>query len=257
MNDPYLYPNSEVLKNLGDIHDEQNLKDMEADYTLYRLSEIVSNADWISFDFGSLCEMHYQIFQDVYEWAGKPRIMNIEKQEVVLGELSVEYSDCFDIERDAGQVLQDMNLFDWKAASFDSIIENFSSFLARLWKVHLFREGNTRTIVTFCSMFIEAQDIYIESDLFKDNASYMRDALVAANALFHDLGDLRKPEYLYRIVRDALEQGQEMKEKIGGQIQKAGLPVTDENIRKIVFWNRKEKKEHTSSEIRVYLESDN
>ena len=38
MCDPYLYPNSEVLKNLADIQDEQILKDMEADYTLYRLS---------------------------------------------------------------------------------------------------------------------------------------------------------------------------------------------------------------------------
>lgn len=33
MKDPYLYPNSEVLKNLGGIQDAQELKDMEADYT--------------------------------------------------------------------------------------------------------------------------------------------------------------------------------------------------------------------------------
>lgn len=43
-----------------------------------------------------------------------------------------------------------------------------------------------------------------------DNVSYLRDALAAANAVFHDPGDLRKPEYLRRIVQDALEQGQEM-----------------------------------------------
>lgn len=45
MRDPYLYPDSEVLKNLADIRDEQKLKDMEADYTLYRLSEIVTDAN--------------------------------------------------------------------------------------------------------------------------------------------------------------------------------------------------------------------
>ena len=92
MNDPYLYPNSEVLMNLANIHDVQGLKDMEADYTLYRLSELVTNNDWERFDFKALCEMHHHIFQDVYEWAGKPRIINIEKQEVVLGELSIEYT---------------------------------------------------------------------------------------------------------------------------------------------------------------------
>lgn len=125
------------------------------------------------------------------------------------------------------------------------------------WKLTIrytgFQEGNTRTIVTFCCMFIEAHGIYIESDLFRDNASYMRDALVAANAIFHDLGDLRKPEYLNHIVRDALEQGREMKRQIEERIQNAGTAVTEENIRRIVFWNRKEKKEHTIEEIRDYF----
>ncbi|MFT4104173.1 MAG: Fic family protein [Lacrimispora sp.] len=256
MRDPYLYPNSEVLKNLADIHDEQTLKDMEADYTLYRLSEVVTEADWRKFDFDSLCKMHYHIFQDIYEWAGKPRIINTEKAEVVLGELSIEYSDCYDIERDANQVLSEMNQFDWKAAEFAKAAEAFADYMARLWKVHPYREGNTRTIVTFCSMFIESQGLYIESDLFKDNASYMRDALVAANAIFNDLGDLRKPEYLYQIVQDALEQGREMREYIERQFQEAGIPISEEKIHKIVFWNRKEKEEHTVKEIKKYLESE-
>ena len=105
-------------------------------------------------------------------------------------------------------------------------------------------------------MFIEAQGIYIESDLFKDNASYMRDALVAANAVFHDLGDLRKPEYLRRIVQDALEQGQKMRECIVEQLHAVKLPVSEDNIRKIVFWNREDKKEHSAQEIKKYLESE-
>lgn len=158
MCDPYLYPDSEVLKNLADIQDEQMQKDMEADYTLYRLSEIVTDANWMKFDFDSLCEMHYRIFQDIYEWAGRPRIM--------------------------------------------------------------------------------------------------RDALVAANAVFHDLGDLRKPEYLRRIVQDALEQGQKMRECIVEQLHAVKLPVSEDNIRKIVFWNREDKKEHSAQEIKKYLESE-
>ena len=102
-------------------------------------------------------------------------------------------------------------------------------------------------------MFVESRGIYIESDLFKDNASYMRSALVAANAIFHDLGYLRKPEYLYQIVQDALEQGKEMCNRVENYIRKAELPVTRENIRKVVFWNRKEYKEHSFEEIRHYL----
>lgn len=253
MRDPYLYPDSEVLKNLADIHDEKVLKDMEADYTLFRLSEIASRMSLEKYDFEDLCNMHYYIFQDVFEWAGKPRIINIEKEEAVLGDVSIEYSDCFDIVADAESILKEMSQCSWEKLSFDDVVTMFSDFMARLWKVHPFREGNTRTVVTFCSMYIEAQGFYIESDLFKDNAAYMRNALVAANAIFHDLGDLRKPEYLYRIIRDALEQGREMKLQIEESLKQAGKPVDANNIKKIVLWNRRTNMQHTAEEIKYYL----
>lgn len=226
------------------------MKNMEADYTLLRLSEIVEDESSEHFDFQTLCGLHYRIFQDVYEWAGKPRVINIEKAEVVLGEISIVYSDCFDIVKDAEEILRRANRFDWKQASLREVVIRFSDFMAGLWKVHPFREGNTRTVVTFCSMFIEAQGIYIESDLFKDNAAYMRNALVAANAVFDDLGDLRKPEYLYHIVQDSLERGQEMKDRISKTIRKSGFSDTEERIRQVILWNRKEKREHLPEEIR-------
>lgn len=58
------------------------------------------------------------------------------------------------------------------------------------------RRIRQRTVITFCSQFIESKEFYIDSDLFKDHAQYMRTALVAAGALFSDLGDKRKQEYL-------------------------------------------------------------
>lgn len=250
MQDPYLYPDSDVLKNLAGIRDSEELKNMEADYTLLRLSEIAEDDSPQQFDFSTLCELHYRIFQDVYEWAGKPRVINMEKAEAVLGELSVVYSDCFDIAKDAETILKKANGFNWKQASFEDVVITFSDFMAELWKVHPFREGNTRTVVTFCSMFIEKQGIYIESELFKDNAAYMRNALVAANAVFDDLGDLRKPEYLYRIIQDALERGQEMKARVSAAIRRSGLTDTEERIQRVVLWNRKEKREHLPEEIK-------
>ena len=59
MRDPYLYPNSEVRGNLADIHDEQTLKDMEADYTLSLLSDVVVDDFVRRFDFDALCDIHY------------------------------------------------------------------------------------------------------------------------------------------------------------------------------------------------------
>ncbi len=44
-------------------------------------------------------------------------------------------------------------------------------------------------------------------ELFENNAQYVRTALVAYNAVFDDLGDKSKPEYLIRIVEDAILKG--------------------------------------------------
>ena len=253
MRDPYCYPDTEVLRNRLGIMDDKELRVAEADYVSLNLAELArEDADRI-FDFAELCRMHYRIFQDIFEWAGKPRIINIEQAENALNGISIEYSDVFDIERDAEAVLKDMNLYGWKKASFDETVRNFSDCMAKLWKAHPFREGNTRTIVTFCAMFIEAQGIYIDSRLFKDNAKYMRDALVAASAVFSDLGDRRKPEYLYRIVGDALERGKAVEEDAVQRITAAGYPAGEQQVRKVIFWDRKERRIHDAEEIRQLL----
>lgn len=253
MNDPYLYTHTDILKNLADIRDGEMLSCMEAEYTSIRLAELVTRESVSRFDFAALCDMHYYIFQDIYEWAGKIRIINIEKSEPALGGISIEYSDCFDIEKDATFVLERMNHYAWETATIEEVAEMFSKYLAELWKVHPYREGNTRTVITFCSQFIESRGFYIDSDLFKDNAQYMRTALVAASALFSDLGDKRRPEYLEKIVLDALIRGQEMKQRVSDVIKEAGFRVTEKRIRKIVYWNRLERCEHRERDVRSYL----
>ena len=253
MRDPYFYPGTEILKNRLGIMDDRRLREAEADYVSLNLAELARDDTVRIFDFNTLCQMHYRIFRDIFEWAGKPRIINIEKAENALNGISIEYSDVFDIERDAQSVLKDMNLYGWKQASFEETVRNFSGFMANLWKTHPFREGNTRTIVTFCALFIEAQGIYIDSELFKDNARYMRDALVAASAIFSDLGDRRKPEYLYRIIGDAMERGKEIEGDAVRRIRSAGYPAGEQQVRKVIFWDRKERMSHGADEIRRLL----
>lgn len=256
MHDPYLYPDTRILKNLLAIMDDKKLQEAEGDYVTLRLSEIAEDEHLAGvFDFPALCRMHYRIFQDIYEWAGKPRIINIEKAEHVLNGISVEYSDVFDIGRDAEAALKKMNSFRWENASLEETARKFSDYMAELWKSHPFREGNTRTIVTFCAMFIEEQGIYIDSELFIDNAEYMRDALVAASAVFSDLGDRRRPEYLYRIVRDALERGKETEEDAARRIQEAGCLAGRGQVRKVIFRERWQCRKYNAEEIRQLLKT--
>ena len=147
MKDPYLYPGTDILRNKAGIRSKKEAEMLEGDLTAMRLAELVSGYTIKKYDFHGLCRLHYHIFQDVYDWAGKPRVVNIEKSEPILGGLSVEYSDCFDIETDARHVLQDMERFQWRKATFHETVKKYSYFMASLWKVHPFREGNTRTTV--------------------------------------------------------------------------------------------------------------
>ena len=108
MKDPYLYPNNETLINLFNEADEKRFSDIEADYTSLRIKELLDKPIMGSFDLQHLCSIHQYVFQDVFSWAGKLRIINIEKTEEALSGLSVEYSDVFDIVRHAESALSKM-----------------------------------------------------------------------------------------------------------------------------------------------------
>ncbi|HZK56155.1 MAG TPA: Fic family protein [Desulfosporosinus sp.] len=207
MRDPYLYPNTEVLKNKFGVINNEKLNTIEAEYTSTRLKEIIEDSIKGNFDFDHLCRMHDYIFQDLYDWAGQPRIINIEKSEPVLGGISIEYSNFQDIEIMASSVLSKMEELEWKIISLNEKAEFLSKYMAELWKVHVFREGNTRTIVTFICQYTQSKGFVLDTELFEKNSAYVRSALVAASAVFKDLGDKSKPQYLVKIVKDALKRG--------------------------------------------------
>jgi cell filamentation protein len=204
MKDPYLYPDSEILINHFEERNEQRLAEIEADYTAFRLRQLCDKPYAGVFDFKYLCQIHQFIFQDIFHWAGQPRIINMEKVEAALGGISVEYSDVRDITNHATIACEKMNGISWKSLDADKKAEYFSKCMAELWKVHPFREGNTRTVITFCCDFAAQNGFRLNRELFKDNSAYVRRALVAASAVFTDMGDLSQPQHLIRIVRDSI-----------------------------------------------------
>jgi len=204
MQDPYLYTETEILINLFDERNENRLKEIEANYTSLRLRQLFENPIRGKFGFAHLCRMHQFIFQDIYKWAGKIRTINITKTEAVLGGLSVEYADKNYIEEEAKKVLCDFSNINWKSKDIKNVSENFAKNMALLWKIHPFREGNTRTVINFCCDMARKHSILIKRELFEENSLYVRNALVAANAVFKDIGDKSNYEYLQRIVFDAM-----------------------------------------------------
>ncbi|MCL2049993.1 MAG: Fic family protein [Defluviitaleaceae bacterium] len=205
--DPYLYDDVDVLKNKLGIKDGELLAKREVDITCRKIHQITETPIEGDYDFKHFCEFHAKIFNAVYEWAGLPRTVTINKAEKSLAWQSIEYTKPSNIESEATIVLQKMASLDWDSMNTDEKATELSRSMADLWKIHPFREGNTRTTITFVCQFAESKGIFLKREIFEKNAAYMRAALVAASAKFADI-DLRQPEHLFKIVRDSIERGE-------------------------------------------------
>lgn len=75
----YCYPNSEVLINKLNITNQKELQQAEMKITAIRLQELQKNPIKGRYDFAHLKAIHHYIFQDLYEWAGKERTVEIGK----------------------------------------------------------------------------------------------------------------------------------------------------------------------------------
>lgn len=94
--------------------------------------------------------------------------------------------------------------FSYKNLSMDEIIHHFAVFLARLWQIHVFGEGNTRTTAVFFIKYLRTLGFDVTNDIFAENAWYFRNALVRAN--YNDLknGIHETTEYLELFLRNLL-----------------------------------------------------
>jgi cell filamentation protein len=98
--------------------------------------------------------------------------------------------------------LEKLNKTDWTSLGVHETAEIFTKLIAALWQSHPFREGNTRTVITFATQFAEAHGFRMDKTLLKDSAAYVRDALVKASD-----GQYSEYEYLIRIFEDAIRRG--------------------------------------------------
>jgi len=77
--DPYVYPETNVLRNLRDIRDAGQLSRFEAIATTRRAIELEHEPIRGEFDGRHLQAIHRYLFQDVFEWAGRFRTVDISK----------------------------------------------------------------------------------------------------------------------------------------------------------------------------------
>ncbi len=84
------------------------------------------------------------------------------------------------------------------------IIHHLAVFVSRLWQIHIFEEGNTRTTAVFFIKYLRTLGFDATNDIFAENAWFFRNALVRAN--YNDLknGIHETTEYLELFLRNLL-----------------------------------------------------
>lgn len=199
--DIYCYPDTEVLINKLGIRSGKELEKAESALTFIRLAQIKAVAG--VFDYDHLKRMHGFIFGDLYEWAGKERSSDIFKPEKVLGGLSVTYTYPTEISAEARRAISVLHETDWAKLPLEERADGFSKAVAALWKVHPFREGNTRTIITFACEYSDRHGFHMDRELFGEYADFTRKALVMAS-----IGQYSEYEHIARIFADSMERGE-------------------------------------------------
>ena len=135
--DKYVYPGTEVLINKFGCRDAEQLRKLEILSTGGNLAYLQLHPIDGNFDFQHLKDIHYFIFQDLYDWAGEIRNIDIVKNnlfcrahyinEYARTVFSDFWSSCFENRNDREQ-----------------FVKVLADHYADMNALHPFREGNGR-----------------------------------------------------------------------------------------------------------------
>ena len=126
------------------VHLSDDERTEEADKVSLRIAEILSEIAF-SFSPNEYIAIHRKLFQGIYNHAGKIRDYNITKREWVLDGATVMYGSASELRATLEYDFSQEKDFSYKGLSMDEIIHHLAVFISRLWQIHIFGEGNTRT----------------------------------------------------------------------------------------------------------------
>jgi len=134
----YTDPETGVLRNLGGIRDEDELRFFESAAVGKRLRELRHSVVPVK-DAGALLAIHGHLFQDVYAWAGKPRTVEISKG----GKPFFPTSHFRNAFRYIDSLLADYRVIPVGEPAV--LARKLAEILDTVNELHPFREGNGRT----------------------------------------------------------------------------------------------------------------
>ena len=175
----------------------------EADEVSARIARVIEE-DSFTFSIGQLLSIHQTLFWGILGHPGKLRKYNFTKNEWVLDGASVTYGDYRELEMTLQYDFSQERNFSYKGLTIDQVIDHLSMFIANLWQIHVFEEGNTRTTAVFIIKYLRSLGFDVTNDTFAKNAWYFRNALVRANYTNISKGIYEDRTFLVRFLQNLL-----------------------------------------------------
>lgn len=180
-----------------------NERTEEADKVSSRIAQILSEKSF-NFSPSYLIALHGRLFSGIFKFAGKIRDYDISKKEWVLDGDSVMYGAAFELKAALDYDFEQERHFSYKNLTLEETVKHMTFFVSRLWQIHAFGEGNTRTTAVFMIKYLRSLGFNADNELFAENSWYFRNALVRANYNNLQKGIHENPEFLEKFFRNLL-----------------------------------------------------
>ena len=158
--DTYCYPGTDVLRNKAEITNVQDLDIYEGELSTLRSIEILESPIAGQFDLAHLQRIHLALFQDVYDWAGKIRTVDISRG-------NSRFANVRFIESAANDIFNRLARENWlKGLDANALSKRLAHYLSEINALHPFREGNGRVQRIFISQLSQSAGYQLDySDL--------------------------------------------------------------------------------------------
>ena len=178
-------------------------KTEEADCVASNITALLGETTF-AMTYAGLTAIHRRIFNGVFKFAGQIRDVNITKKEWVLDGDTVRYVSAPDIKPAIEYDLEQERNFNYSRLPMSEIVRHITKFVAGIWQIHPFREGNTRTTAVFIIKYLQNIGFEVNNDLFSQYSWYFRNALVRANYQNVQKNVDYSPQYLELFFRNLL-----------------------------------------------------
>lgn len=151
-----------------------------------------------------LSTLHRSIFDGVYENAGTLRTVEVSKREWVLGGDNINFTGFEELPTSLDYCISKENNYSYDSLSTDSLISHLASFIAEIWQICPFGEGNSRFTAVLTILYLKYLGIDFKFDTFENDSWYFHNALVRANYRDAVKNIDYEPVYLERFFRNLL-----------------------------------------------------